>query len=104
MLFVGINRGSTKYGLVSHKPILLLTLVKVIEKGIAPNNRFEVNMDLVSLFQEKWGLLMRTANQYNFTLSIYYFQSDQAAEQSILFFTSFYSINLIPALENFKNF
>lgn len=77
--FARINRGSTKYGLVPHKPILLLTLVELIDKGIVLNNRFEVNADLVGLFQENWRLLVRTVHQPDFTQPFYYLQSDKAA-------------------------
>ncbi len=80
--FARINRGSTKYGLAPHKPILLLTLVELLEKGLVFNNRFEVNVDLVGLFQENWRLLVRTAHQSDFTQPFYYLQSDKAAGQS----------------------
>lgn len=80
--FARINRGSTKYGLAPHKPILLLTLVELIDKGLVLNNRFEVNEDLVGLFQENWRLLVRTAHQSDFTQPFYYLQSDKASGQS----------------------
>ncbi|WP_219929348.1 hypothetical protein [Sphingobacterium athyrii] len=41
--FTHLNRGSTRYGLAPHKPILLLTLIELIDKGIVIDNRFEVN-------------------------------------------------------------
>ncbi|WP_293952363.1 MULTISPECIES: hypothetical protein [unclassified Sphingobacterium] len=40
--FSHVKRKSTRYGLVPHKPILLSTLVELIEKGIVINNRIEV--------------------------------------------------------------
>lgn len=80
--FTHLKRGGTRYGLAPHKPILLLTLVELIDKGIVLNNRFEVNVDLVGLFQENWRLLVRTAHQSDFTQPFYYLQSDKAAGQS----------------------
>jgi len=79
--FARVKRANTKYGLAPHKPILLLTLVELIDKGIVLNNRFEVNVDLVGLFQENWRLLVRTSNQPDFTQPFYYLQSDKAAGQ-----------------------
>lgn len=60
--FTHLKRGVTKYGLAPHKPILLLTLVELIDEGMVQNNRFEVNVDLVGLFQENWRLLVNTAH------------------------------------------
>lgn len=77
--FTHVKRANTRYGLAPHKPILLLTLVELIEKGIVINNRFEVNVDLVGLFQENWRLLVRSAHQPDFTQPFYYLQSDKAA-------------------------
>lgn len=80
--FNHLKKGSTRYGLAAHKPILLLTMVELIDKGIVLNNRFEVNVDLVGLFQENWRLLVRTAHQSDFTQPFYYLQSDKAVGQS----------------------
>ncbi len=79
--FTHLKRGVTKYGLAPHKPILLLTLVEIIEKGLLLANRFEVNVDLVGLFQENWRLLVHTAHQPDFTQPFYYLQSDKANGQ-----------------------
>lgn len=57
-----IKRGSTKFGIAPHKPILLITLVELVQKNIVLNNRFEVNADLVGIFQENWRLLVQTAS------------------------------------------
>lgn len=66
--FARLKRGVTKYGPAPHKPILLLTLIELIEKGFVIDNRFEVNVDLVGLFQENWRLLVPTAHHPDFTL------------------------------------
>ncbi|RZF62207.1 restriction endonuclease [Sphingobacterium corticibacterium] len=79
--FTHLKRGVTKYGLAPHKPILLLTLIELIDKELAPDNRFEVNVDLVGLFQENWRWLVNTAHQPDFTQPFYYLQSDKAKGQ-----------------------
>ncbi|TDQ79764.1 HNH endonuclease [Sphingobacterium yanglingense] len=80
--FGKLKRGVTPYGLAPHKPILLLTLIELIDKGLAIDNRFEVNVDLVGLFQENWRLLVHTSHQSDFTQPFYYLQSDKANGQS----------------------
>lgn len=79
--FTHLKRGVTKYGVVPHKPILLLTLIKLIDKGLVLDNRFEVNVDLVGLFQENWRLLVNTSHQPDFTQPFYCLQSDKAKGQ-----------------------
>lgn len=74
-----IKRGSTKYGKVPHKPILLLTLIELIDKGFVTDNQFRINSDLVGLFQENWRLLVHTSHQTDFTQPFYYMQSDKIA-------------------------
>lgn len=78
----GIKRGSTKFGMAPHKPILLITLVELVQKKMVLNNRFEVNADLVGIFQENWRLLVQAANHPDFTQPFYYLQSDKAEGQS----------------------
>ena len=50
--FGKLKRGVTRYGLAPHKPVLLLTLIELIDKGLVTENRFEVNVDLVGLFKD----------------------------------------------------
>jgi putative restriction endonuclease len=74
-----IKRGGTKYGKAPHKPILLLTLIELIDKGLVTDNQFRINSDLVGLFQENWRLLVHTSHQTDFTQPFYYMQSDKIA-------------------------
>lgn len=80
--FGKLKRGVTRYGLAPHKPVLLLTMIELIDKGLVIDNRFEVNVDLVGLFQENWRLLVHTSHQSDFTQPFYYLQSDKANGQS----------------------
>jgi len=80
-----VKRGGTKYGMAPHKPVLLITLIELIQKEIVVDNRFEVNADLVGVFQENWRLLVQTANQPDFTQPFYYLQSDRAEGQAFWF-------------------
>ncbi|WP_196938417.1 HNH endonuclease [Sphingobacterium pedocola] len=80
--FFKLKRGGTKYGLAPHKPILLLTLVELIEKGLDQENHFQVNADLVGIFQENWRLLVTTAHQSDFTQPFYHLQNDKVQGHS----------------------
>lgn len=76
---IRIKRGGTKYGKAPHKPILILTLIELVEKGLVTDNQFRVNSDLIGLFQENWRLLVNTSHQSDFTQPFYYMQSDKVA-------------------------
>jgi len=54
--FARLKRGGTKYGLAPYKPILLLTLVELIEKGLDQENHFQVNGD--------WSVSFRKTGAY----------------------------------------
>ncbi|WP_316739877.1 HNH endonuclease [Pedobacter aquatilis] len=83
--FSRLKRGVTKYGLAPHKPVLLLSLIELMEKGLVTNNQFEVNADLVATFKENWLLLVPTLHQPDFTQPFYYLQSEKIAGQSFWF-------------------
>ncbi|MNK60634.1 hypothetical protein D3C87_797730 [compost metagenome] len=77
--FSGLNRGQTKYGLAPHKPILLLSIIELIEKDIVTDNRVFVNNELISTFKANWQLLVTTANVEDLTQPFYYLQNDTIA-------------------------
>jgi putative restriction endonuclease len=79
--FTRLKQGVTKYGPAPHKPILLLSLIELIEKGLVSNNQFEVNADLVATFKENWLLLVPTMHQPDFTQPFYYLQSEKTEGQ-----------------------
>jgi len=73
-----LKRGGTRYGIAPHKPVLVLSLMELVEEGIVIDNRFEANGDLVGPFLENWQLLVSTPHQADFTQPFYYLQSDKA--------------------------
>lgn len=72
-----LNRANTHYGKAPHKPILLISIIELIEKGLVWNNRVYVNTDLVGTFQENWRLLVNTLHQPDFTQPFFYLQSEK---------------------------
>lgn len=79
--FTRLKQGVTKYGPAPHKPVLLLSLIELMEKGLVNNNQFEVNADLVATFKENWLLLVPTMHQADFTQPFYYLQSEKIEGQ-----------------------
>jgi predicted restriction endonuclease len=75
--FNNLNRGSTPFGKAPHKPILLITLLELVDKGYILNNRVYVDPELVGTFQENWRLLVNTLHQPDFTQPFYYIQSEK---------------------------
>jgi putative restriction endonuclease len=77
--FSRLKRGGTKYGLAPHKPVLLLSIIELFEKGFIMENAVPVNADLVGTFKENWLLLVSTGHQADFTQPFYYLQNERVA-------------------------
>ncbi|MBT0812974.1 hypothetical protein KIH41_16930 [Litoribacter ruber] len=80
--FSSLKRGSTKFGMAPHKPVLLMAFLEMVEKGMMVENRVSVDADLVGAFQNMWELLVQTLHQADFTQPFYYLQNDKAAKQA----------------------
>lgn len=80
-----LKRGGTPWGKAPHKPVLLLSLLELIEKGIVPDNKFRVTAELVGTFQENWYLLVNTPHLPDFTLPFYHLQNDRLDDKRIWF-------------------
>lgn len=78
-----LNRAPTRYGKAPHKPVLLISIIELIEKGLVTENRIYVNTDLVGVFQENWRLLVNTLHQPDFTQPFYYLQSEKIEGRQI---------------------
>jgi putative restriction endonuclease len=80
-----LNRANTNHGKAPHKPLLLISIIELIEKGLVWNNRVYVNTDLVGAFQENWRLLVNTLHQPDFTQPFYYLQSEKTNGKQLWF-------------------
>lgn len=78
-----LKRGITKYGLAPHKPILLITLLELINNGHITANQVFVDTELVGIFQENWRLLVSTLHQPDFTQPFFYLQSEKISNKPI---------------------
>ncbi|WP_018620735.1 HNH endonuclease [Spirosoma luteum] len=72
--FAKVRRANGK---APHKPVLLITLLELIDKGLITENRITISPELVAIFKENFSLLV-TATDYkdDFTQPFYYLQSD----------------------------
>jgi putative restriction endonuclease len=81
-----LKRANTKYGKAPHKPVLLISIIELIEKGIVTDNRVYVDTDLVGVFQENWRLLVNTLHSADFTQPFYLHQNQTFDGRQIMFF------------------
>ena len=66
----------TRYGKAPHKPVLLLTLVELFEKGEITDNRVYLSPEMVALFKETFALLARTGHTADFSLPFYHLATE----------------------------
>ncbi|GAB2602932.1 HNH endonuclease [Spirosoma areae] len=74
--FTKIKQGGTQYGKAPHKPVLLITLLELIDKRLPVKNTITVTPELVATFKENFSLLVKTAHKDDFTQPFFYLQSD----------------------------
>lgn len=80
-----LTRGGSVYGKAPHKPVLLISVINLIEQGVITANRIYVDADLVAMFQENWRLLVNTRHQPDFTQPFYYLQNEKIEGEPLWF-------------------
>ena len=80
---IRLNRANTIYGKAPHKPVLLISIIELIEKGLIKENRVYLDTDLVGTFRENWQLLVSTLHHADFTQPFYYLQSEKIDGQPL---------------------
>lgn len=75
--FKKLNRGFNKgLGKAPHKPVLLLSLIELIGKGIIDTNRVYISSDLLLTYRKNWKKLVSTAHSSNFSLPFFHLRSE----------------------------
>ena len=74
--FTQLRQGITKYGKAPHKPVLLLTLMQLLEQGDITENKVYISPELVGLFKELFALLVRTEHKADFFLPFYHLSGE----------------------------
>lgn len=65
-----------KNGGAPHKPILLLTIIRLFEKGIFTNNQIHILPELVATFKSNWTKLVITNHHPIFAMPFYHMNSE----------------------------
>lgn len=63
-------------GMAPHKPILLLSIIQLIAKGVISSNRIFITADLILAFKQNWNLLVETNHIPNFALPFFHLKSE----------------------------
>lgn len=72
-----LNRASNKtLGKAPHKPILLLSVIQLIQKGDIQSNRIYITGELVIAFKSNWNKLVTTSHIPNFSLPFFHLCSE----------------------------
>ncbi|WP_020599566.1 HNH endonuclease [Spirosoma panaciterrae] len=74
--FTKLRQGGTQYGKAPHKPVFLISLLELIDKGLISDNRITITPELVATFKENFSLLVKTAHKDDFTQPFFYLQND----------------------------
>lgn len=75
--FLKLNRGYNKgLGFAPHKPILLISVIELIEKGIIDSNKVFITPELVLAFKNNWEKLVVTSHHSNFALPFFHMRSE----------------------------
>jgi putative restriction endonuclease len=64
-------------GTAPHKPILLLSIIDNIERGIIQSSKVFITPELVASFKENWSFLASDTFQPRFALPFYFLTSDK---------------------------
>jgi putative restriction endonuclease len=69
----GFNPG---FGKAPHKPVLLLSIVDLAEKGLLVNNRLSITPQIVLSFKEYFNALVKTGHHENFALPFFHLKNE----------------------------
>lgn len=73
-----LRRGTTRYGLAPHKPVLLLAVIDGFEKGYLWSKEVPISDELLTSFHDYWELLVETKNDANFSLPFFHLGSERS--------------------------
>lgn len=75
--FKKLRRGPVKgMGLAPHKPILLLSVIQLITKGVISSNRIFITHELILAFKQNWKILVDTNHNPNFSLPFFHLKNE----------------------------
>lgn len=63
-------------GKAPHKPVLLLSIIQLIARGVITTNRIFITADLILTFKQNWNQLIATEHKPNFSLPFFHLRSE----------------------------
>lgn len=72
---LNLNRSRDR-GVAPHKPILLLSVIDLVEQGILKYNRIFLSPELIATFLKFWGQLASDAHRSNIALPFFHLKGD----------------------------
>ena len=74
--FQSLKRGPIKFGKAPHKPVLLLSIIDLIEDLKIIENRIEIDQSLKDKFNQNWQKLVNTDHDCDINKPLYHLQND----------------------------
>lgn len=65
------------HGIAPHKPILILSIIQLIENGVIQSDKIYITPNLVAAFKSNWSLLVTTKHLPIFALPFYHLKGDK---------------------------
>jgi len=65
------------HGNAPHKPILLISILQMFQRGLINSSRIYITPELVALYRSNWSLLVTTNHDCRFALPFYHLTSDK---------------------------
>lgn len=78
-----LRRSPTKYGWAPHKPVLLLTLIELLDRGLVNDNKFVVNDLLLDSFEKQWKHHVNTKHVMDIQKLFFHLQNDAFAGEPL---------------------
>jgi putative restriction endonuclease len=69
-------RRDSKFGGAPHKPILLLSIIRLIQNGFINSNQIFITPELVLEFKDVWSKLVNTPHTSNFALPFFHMKTE----------------------------
>lgn len=73
--FLSLRRDYS-YGGAPHKPVLLFSVLELIEIGLISQNKIYISPELIAKFKDVWEVLVNTPHNQNISLPFYHLKSE----------------------------
>lgn len=77
MCFDDLRCDKSKFGLAPHKPILLIAIIRLFQKGKLSSTQIDITPDLEHEFEQIWYELVKTPHRMNLGLPFYHLRSEK---------------------------